>query len=34
MNIQALLLRMHRWIFVVFAIPLAVIIVTGLILSF
>lgn len=34
MNLQALLLRLHRWIFVVFAIPLAVIIVTSLILSF
>lgn len=31
---KAVLLRVHRWIFVVFAIPLAVIIVTGLILSF
>jgi PepSY-associated TM region len=31
---QAFLLRLHRWIFVMFAIPLAVIIVTGLILSF
>ncbi len=31
---QAILLRLHRWIFVVFSIPLAVIIVTGLILSF
>jgi uncharacterized iron-regulated membrane protein len=31
---QALLLRLHRWIFLTFAIPLAVIIVTGLILSF
>ena len=31
---QAILLRVHRWIFVIFAIPLAVIIVTGLILSF
>jgi hypothetical protein len=31
---KALLLRLHRWIFVFFAIPLAVIIVTGLILSF
>jgi len=31
---QAILLRLHRWIFVTFAIPLAVIIVTGLILSF
>lgn len=32
--IQAILLRLHRWIFLTFAIPLAVIIVTGLILSF
>lgn len=32
--LQAILLRIHRWIFVVFAIPLAVIIFTGLILSF
>lgn len=31
---QAILLRLHRWIFVIFAIPLAVIIFTGLILSF
>jgi uncharacterized iron-regulated membrane protein len=31
---QAVLLRLHRWIFVGFSIPLAVIIVTGLILSF
>ena len=31
---QAILLRLHRWIFLTFAIPLAVIIVTGLILSF
>ena len=31
---QALLLRLHRWIFVFFAIPLAVVIATGLILSF
>jgi PepSY-associated TM region len=31
---QAFLLRVHRWIFVTFAIPLAVIIFTGLILSF
>jgi uncharacterized iron-regulated membrane protein len=31
---QAILLRLHRWIFVTFSIPLAVIIVTGLILSF
>jgi len=31
---QAILLRIHRWIFVTFSIPLAVIIVTGLILSF
>jgi hypothetical protein len=31
---QAFLLRLHRWIFVTFAIPLAVLIVTGLILSF
>ncbi len=31
---QAILLRLHRWIFLAFAIPLAVIIVTGLILSF
>ena len=30
---QALLLRFHRWIALVFAIPLAVIIVTGLLLS-
>jgi len=30
---QALLLRFHRWIAVVFAVPLAVIIVTGLLLS-
>lgn len=32
--LQAILLRVHRWIFVIFAIPLAVIIATGLILSF
>src|SRR6476620_5312541 len=31
---QALLLRLHRWIFIAFAIPLAVIIFTGLILAF
>ena len=31
---KAILLRLHRWIFVAFAIPLAVIIFTGLILSF
>jgi len=31
---QAILLRLHRWIFLTFAIPLTVIIVTGLILSF
>ena len=34
MMTQALLLRLHRWIFVVFVIPLAIIIFTGLILSF
>ena len=32
--IQSTLLRLHRWIFLTFAIPLAVIIVTGLLLSF
>jgi uncharacterized iron-regulated membrane protein len=32
--IQTVLLRLHRWMFLTFAIPLAVIIVTGLILSF
>jgi uncharacterized iron-regulated membrane protein len=32
--VKALLLRIHRWVFVIFAIPLAVVIVTGLILSF
>ena len=32
--IQAILLRLHRWIFLTFAVPLAVIIFTGLILSF
>lgn len=32
--VQYILLRLHRWIFVIFSIPLAVIIVTGLILSF
>jgi uncharacterized iron-regulated membrane protein len=31
---QALLLRLHRWIFITFSVPLAVIIFTGLILSF
>ena len=31
---QAILLRLHRWIFLTFSIPLAVIIFTGLILSF
>jgi uncharacterized iron-regulated membrane protein len=31
---QALLFRLHRWIFIAFAIPLAVIIFTGLILAF
>jgi uncharacterized iron-regulated membrane protein len=31
---QAILLRLHRWIFVSFSIPLAVIIFTGLVLSF
>lgn len=31
---QALLLRVHRWIFIALAIPLAIIIFTGLILSF
>jgi hypothetical protein len=31
---QSILLRIHRWIFVSFSIPLAVIILTGLILSF
>jgi uncharacterized iron-regulated membrane protein len=31
---QAVLLRLHRWIFIAFAIPLAVIVFTGLILSF
>ncbi len=31
---QAILLRLHRWIFLLFAIPLAVIIITGLVLSF
>jgi hypothetical protein len=31
---QAILLRLHRWIFLSFSIPLAVIIFTGLILSF
>src|SRR5262249_43424829 len=31
---QALLLRVHVWIFIAFAIPLAIIIFTGLILSF
>jgi uncharacterized iron-regulated membrane protein len=31
---RALLLRLHRWITLVFAIPLAVLIVTGLVLSF
>lgn len=33
MMMQAILLRLHRWIFVILSIPLAVIIVTGLILS-
>ena len=32
--VQAILLRVHRWMFVIFAIPLAIIIFTGLILSF
>ena len=31
---KPLLLRLHRWITLVFAVPLAVVIVTGLILSF
>jgi hypothetical protein len=31
---QAFLLRLHRWVFVILAIPLAVLIFTGLILSF
>ncbi len=33
-KVQATLLRLHRWITVILAIPLAVLIVTGLILSF
>ena len=33
-RIQALLLRLHRWITVILAIPLATLIVTGLVLSF
>lgn len=32
--LKAVLLRLHRWISVIFAIPLAVLIVTGLVLSF
>jgi uncharacterized iron-regulated membrane protein len=31
---QTVILRLHRWIFVFFAVPLAVIVLTGLILSF
>ena len=31
---QSILLRIHRWISIVFALPLAIVIVTGLILSF